>query len=307
MQHYWSLEDVQLEDTWLTIGSFDGVHLGHQRVVRELVAGAHEVSAPVVVLTFYPHPATVLRGYDYPFYLTTPEERANLLGELGVDVVVTHPFDETVAATSARDFMAKLHKHLGIHHLQVGYDFALGKDRTGTPDSLRELGDEFGYSLTSTDSLNVANDVVSSSRIRFLLGAGQVDQAAKLLGRNYAVEGEIVVGDRRGATLGFPTANMDIWPEQAIPAAGVYVCRAEVRGQSWDAVTNIGVRPTFESSPVPPRVEAHLLDFDEDIYGETLHLDFRHRLRGEQRFPNIDALVTQIQTDVQQARKMLAS
>ena len=162
-----------------------------------------------------------------------------------------------------------------------------------------------GYSLTSTDSLTIENDIVSSSRIRFLLGAGQVDLAAKLLGRNYAIEGEIIVGDRRGATLGFPTANMHIWSEQAIPAAGVYVCKAEVDGHTWQAVTNIGVRPTFETSPVPPRVEAHLLDFDEDIYGESLRLSFLQRLRGEQRFADIAALVSQIQTDVQQARQIL--
>ncbi len=306
MQHYWSLEDVQLEDTWLTIGSFDGVHLGHQRVVRELVAGAHKENAPAVVLTFFPHPAAILRGYDYPFYLTTPQERANLLGELGVDVVITHPFDESVAATSAWDFMVNLQKHLRMGHLRIGYDFALGKDRSGTPETLKKFGKDLGYSLTSTASLTIENDIVSSSRIRFLLGAGQVDLAAKLLGRNYAVEGDIVVGDRRGATLGFPTANMDLWPEQAIPAAGVYVCKAEVRGQTWEAVTNIGVRPTFETSPVPPRVEAHLLDFDDDIYGESLRLEFLQRLRGEQRFANIDALVSQIQTDVQQARQILA-
>ncbi len=306
MQHFWSLNDVQLDNAWLTIGSFDGVHRGHQRVARELVAGAHDNDAPAVVLTFYPHPATVVRGYDYPFYLTTPEERAALLGKLGIDVVITHPFDESVAQTSARDFMFTLHKHLKIRHLRVGYDFALGRDRGGTPEFLRELGIELGYSLKRTEPLILDADIVSSSRIRFMLGAGQVDQAAELLGRNYRVEGEIVVGDRRGATLGFPTANMSIWSEQAIPAAGVYVCRAEVRGQTWEAVTNIGVRPTFEFKPVPPRVEAHLLDFDENIYGEVLQLEFLHRLRGEQRFPDIDALVSQIQTDVKQARQMLA-
>ena len=307
MQHFWSLNDVQLENTWLTIGSFDGVHCGHQRVARELVTGAHQNDAPAVVLTFYPHPATVLRGYDYPFYLTSPEERATLLGELGVDIVITLPFDEKVVETSARDFMVKLHEHLNIYHVRVGYDFALGKDRLGTPEFLRELGEELGYSLKRTEPLILDDDVVSSSRIRFMLGAGQVDQAARLLGRNYCLEGKIIVGDRRGASLGFPTANMSIWSEQAIPAAGVYVCKAEVRGQTWQAVTNIGVRPTFEFQPVPPRVEAHLLDFDDDIYGEKLSIEFLKRLRGEQRFPDIDALVTQIQTDVQQARQMLAS
>ena len=307
MQHFWSLDGVQLEGAWLTIGSFDGVHLGHQRVVRELAAGAHKKGAPAVVLTFYPHPATVLRGYDYPFYLTTPGERANLLGQLGIDIVITHPFDENVAGTSARDFMSTLHSHMNIHHLRVGHDFALGKDRGGNAKTLKKMGLEMGYTLKRTEPLIVDDDVVSSSRIRFLLGAGQVDEAARFLGRNYSVAGKVELGDQRGITLGFPTANLATWPEQAIPAAGVYVCRAEVQGQTWGAVTNIGVRPTFEFQSVPPRVEAHLLDFEGDIYGEPLRLEFLSRLRGEQRFPNVEALVAQIRLDSQKARQMLAS
>jgi len=307
MQHYWSLDDVQLTDTWLTIGSFDGVHRGHQSVVSKLVAGAHEYGAPAVVLTFYPHPSTILRGYDYAFYLTTPEERARLLGDFGVDVVITHPFNQQVANMSARDFMLRLDQHLKIQHLQVGYDFALGKDRQGNVEMLRKLGDELDYSLRQIGPLVLDGDTVSSSRIRFLLGAGQVDKAGDLLGRNFSIEGKIEHGDRRGVTLGFPTANLAVWSAQAIPAAGVYVCRAEFAGETWGAVTNIGVRPTFESEPVSPRVEAHLLDFDQDIYGENLRLEFIARLRGEIRFPNVEALVEQIQADSQSARKLLAT
>jgi riboflavin kinase / FMN adenylyltransferase len=307
MQHHWSLDEVQLADAWLTIGSFDGVHRGHQSVVSELVAGAHELGAPAVVLTFYPHPSTILRGYDYPFYLTTPEERARLLGDFGVDVVITHPFNQQVANMRARDFMLRLDEHLNIRHLQVGYDFALGKDRQGDVEMLRQLGAELDYSLRQMSPLVREGDTVSSSRIRFLLGAGQVDKAANLLGRNFTIEGKIEHGDRRGVTLGFPTANLAVWSAHAIPAAGVYVCRAEVAGKTWGAVTNIGVRPTFESDPVPPRVEAHLFDFDQDIYGDNLRLEFIARLRGEKRFANIDALVKQIQADSQAARKILAT
>ncbi len=306
MQHHWSLNKVQLVDSWLTIGSFDGVHRGHQSVIRELVAGAHQNGVPAVVLTFFPHPSAILRGYDYPFYLTTPEERARLLGEFGIDVVITHPFNNQVANTAAGAFMEKIHAHLKIAHLQVGYDFALGKDRQGNFEMLKGLGKEFGYSIKQMEPLNLNGDTVSSSRIRFLLGAGQVDVVADLLGRNFSVEGEVEHGDRRGITLGFPTANLGIWPEHAIPAAGVYVCRAQVAGKTWGAVTNIGVRPTFETKPVPPRVEAHIFDFDQDIYGESLRLEFIARIRGEVRFPNVDALVKQIQQDSQEARKILA-
>ena len=307
MQHFWSLDEIRLDNAWLTIGSFDGVHIGHQKVLRELAAGAHQQGMPAVVLTFYPHPAIVLRGHDYPFYLSPPNEKAHLLGELGIDVVITHPFNKAIAATAAQDFMNKLHQHLHIQHLQIGYDFALGKNRDGNFETLSSMGATMGFSVRRTNPLNSDGQVVSSSRIRFLLGAGQVAEAATLLSRNFAIEGKVVLGDQRGASLGFPTANLDIWAEQAIPAAGVYVCRAHFGSQTWGAVTNIGVRPTFESSPVRPRVEAHLLDFAEDIYGESIQLEFIQRLRGEQRFSDVAALILQIGQDSQQARKILAA
>ncbi len=307
MQHFWSLDEVQLDGAWLTIGSFDGVHLGHQKVVRELAAGAHQSHSPAVVLTFFPHPAVVLRGHDYPFYLTTPEEKARLLGDLDIDVVITYPFNKEVAATSAQDFMRKLHQHLRIRHLQIGHDFALGKNRAGNFHTLTSMGVEMGFTVRRTEALSSQEQTISSSRIRFMLGAGQVAEAATLLGRAFSVEGKVILGDQRGATLGFPTANLEIWAEQTIPAAGVYVCRAHWAGQTWGAVTNIGVRPTFESEPVNPRIEAHLLDFQGNLYGESIQLEFIERLRGEQRFPNVTALVKQIQQDSQKARQILGA
>lgn len=306
MLHFRSLENVQLEDVWLTIGSFDGVHRGHQEVIHKLTAEAHDNGVSAVVLTFYPHPAEIVRGRDFPFYLTTPDEKAELLGKLEVDVVITHPFNAEVATTPAREFMRTLHRHLGLRHLRVGYDFALGRNREGNADLLREIGKELGYTVEQIPPFNLDDQIVSSSRIRFLLGAGQVDEAAQLLGRNFMVEGPVVLGDQRGRTIGFPTANLDVWRMRAIPAAGVYVCRAEVNGISYEAVTNIGVRPTFEASPVPPRVEAHFLDFQDDIYGESVKLEFLSRLRGEQRFASVDELISQIHRDVAAARQILA-
>jgi riboflavin kinase/FMN adenylyltransferase len=306
MQHFRSLESVHLEDVWLTIGSFDGVHRGHQEVIHKLTAEAHHNSASAVVLTFYPHPAEIVRDRDFPFYLTSPDEKAALLGDLGVDVVITHPFNREVMATPARDFMEKLLQHLQIRHLRVGYDFALGRNREGNAQMLAEIGKEYGYTLDQMPPFKLDDQVVSSTRIRFLLGAGQVKEAARLLGRNFVVEGPVVVGDQRGRTIGFPTANLEIWKMRAIPAAGVYVCRATVNESTYNAVTNIGVRPTFETSPVPPRVEAHLLDFDEDIYGEIVKLEFISRLRGEKRFASVDELIQQIQSDVKAARKIFS-
>lgn len=305
MQHFWSLDDVYLENAWLTIGSFDGVHRGHQKIARKLAMEAHAHQSPAVALTFYPHPSIVLQGHSFPFYLSSPEERASLLGEQGIDVVVTCSFDQTVASTPARDFMHMLNQHLTIDHLRVGYDFALGKDRRGDITMLRQLGREWGYTLQKTRAVVANGDIISSSRIRFLLGAGKVQEAAKLLGRNYSFPGEVVPGDHRGRGLGFPTANLEIWPHRAIPAAGVYVCQARIGEKSWGAVTNIGVRPTFEREPVPPRVEAHLLDFDGDLYGQTIQLAFLSRLRGECKFSGPEELIKQIQKDVQQARQTL--
>jgi riboflavin kinase/FMN adenylyltransferase len=306
MQHFRSLESVHLEDVWLTIGSFDGVHRGHQEVIRKLTAEAHHCDASAVVLTFYPHPAEIVRSRDFPFYLTTPDEKAELLGKLGVDVVITHPFNQEVMGTPARAFMEKLQQHLRIRHLRIGYDFALGRNREGNAQLLAEIGKDSGYTLEQIPPFKLDEQTVSSTRIRFLLGAGLVEEAARMLGRNFVVNGPIVVGDQRGRTIGFPTANLDVWKMGAIPAAGVYVCRATVNEITYNAVTNIGVRPTFEATPVPPRVEAHLLDFEGDIYGEIVKLEFISRLRGEQRFASVDELIQQIQMDVRAARNIFS-
>ena len=185
MQHLFSLVDIQLSGVWLTIGSFDGVHLGHQEIISRLTAEAHSKGALAVVLTFFPHPATVVRERDFPFYLTTPEDKAKLMESLGVDILITHPFDKKIASTPAKEFMRMLHHHLGMKHLRVGYDFALGRNREGNISKLAEYGKELGYSIEATEAFKLDNQVVSSSRIRFLLGVGQVEEAAKLLNRNY--------------------------------------------------------------------------------------------------------------------------
>ncbi len=307
MQHYWSLDDLQLKDSWLTIGSFDGIHLGHQEIIQKLTAGAHAVGAPAVVLTFHPHPAVVLGKVKESHYLTTPEERAVLLGNLGVDYVITHPFSLQVASMSAKEFLEMINSHLDISQLWVGYDFALGKGRQGDIPTLRKIGSELGYSLDVIPPLTLDGEVVSSSRIRNLIFSGQIAEANRLLGRLYRLEGIVVPGDGRGRTIGIPTANLDIWSEMAIPQAGVYVCRAWVDGRPYGAVTNIGTRPTFETKNPMTTVEAHLLDMDQDLYGKHMQLDFLQRLRDELRFPNVQALIDQIHTDIRIGREILAA
>jgi len=307
MQHYRALDDVHIEDVWLTIGSYDGVHLGHQSIIQEIIKKARANNGRAVVVTFYPHPAAILRGRNLPFYLSSPEEKANMLGKLGIDAVISHPFNRDVANKSARQFILDLRKHLQIQHLQVGHDFAMGKDRAGDISILRKLGEEFSFSVEQSPPIKQDGSLISSSKIRFLLGVGQTKEAAQLLGRNYQVQGIVEIGDQRGRKLGFPTANLAIWAEKIIPTAGVYASWAKLRGKTWKAVTNIGVRPTFESVPVPPRVETHLLDFDQDIYGESIQVEFVSRLRDEQRFSSVDSLVAQIHQDSASARKVLSS
>jgi riboflavin kinase/FMN adenylyltransferase len=290
----------------VTIGSFDGVHLGHQAVIRRLVEGAHGEGLPAVAITFFPHPSKVLRGNGSPFYLSTPEERAEILAGLGVDLTITLTFDKEMASFSADQFMGLLTSHLGLKRLLVGHDFALGRGREGNFEVLEKLGLQYHYEIEGLSPLTVNGELVSSSRIRELLAQGNVALAAAYLGRWYAVQGSVVPGDGRGRTIGIPTANLDVWHERLLPANGVYATFARLNGVNYPSVTNIGVRPTFEAQAPAPRVETHVLDFQQDLYGANLRLDFVQFLRSEQRFPSIQELIDQIQTDIHYAREVLS-
>jgi riboflavin kinase/FMN adenylyltransferase len=307
MRHYWSLDDVHLQDSWLTIGTFDGVHIGHQEIVRSLSAKARADGTQAVVLTFYPHPAIVLQKRDDPFYLTTPEERAEILGEIGADVVITHPFTPQIASTSAHTFISTLKSHTSLVHLMVGPDFALGRDRGGDIHRLEELGKELNYTVSTVNPVKVEGEVVSSSRIRRALANGDLDQVKLLLGRPYFVSGQVVPGDGRGHEIGIPTANLSLWMERALPKSGVYVSQSTVNGRTYGAVTNVGVRPTFTSQSTATQVETHLLNFNEPIYGQEIKVNFLTRLRDEKRFPNVQALLAQINQDISQAEEILSA
>ncbi len=293
------------KNAWATIGSFDGVHRGHQVIINQLVQEAHAAGSPAVVVTFYPHPAVVLRNLQGPFYLTTLEERAAIMADLGIDYMITLPFSHEIAKLTAEDFMINLSDHLGLTRLLVGNNFALGRGRSGDIHTLRYLGEGLGYEVEVVPPALVNDQMISSTRIRELVGQGQVSDAAALLGRWYRVSGKVVHGDGRGRLIGIPTANVAFWPEQIVPQRGVYACLASIHNKAFPAVTNIGLRPTFEVNNSISRVETHLLDFNEDLYDMDLQLDFIKYLRPEERFPSADALIAQIHIDIQNAREVL--
>ena len=304
VQHITSLEGVNITNTWLTIGSFDGVHLGHQHLIRELNHNAHRANAKSTVLTFHPHPSVVLRGRKGPFYLTTPFEKVDLLDQLGTDIVVTHPFTYEVSQSTAREYITYLMEHLGFRQLWVGFDFALGKGREGNVAYLQKLGEELGYQVKVIQPVKLGGKTISSSLIRQMITDGDVSQASKYLGRSYRLEGEVVHGDGRGKSIGIPTANLDTGDEKIIPAAGVYACQARVFGEIHPAAVNIGTRPTFNSGDQYSHVEAHILDFSKDLYTQRIAIEFFSRLRGEVKFTTIDDLIVQVHADIEQTRQI---
>jgi len=306
MIHAQSINQLDLQNSWLTIGVFDGVHRGHQQIIKKLTAGAHSSGAPSVVLTFWPHPATVL-GTSVVKCLTTPEERADLLMELGVDVVITQTFDRAMANTSAYDFANRLRKHLGMKHILMGYDFALGKDREGDAARLSVIGQELGYIVEVIPALSDESGVISSTEIRKLVGVGDVAEAARLLGRTYSLHGKVIHGDGRGRSIGIPTANIDYPPDKVIPPKGIYACWVPLGTDKYRAMTNIGTNPTFTPDKQSPNVEAHLLDFDRDLYDQDIKVEFVDRLRDEIKYSSVEALVSQIHLDIERGREILSA
>jgi riboflavin kinase/FMN adenylyltransferase len=300
-----------LHDPVLTMGNFDGLHVGHRSIMDTVVARARALSGDAAVYTFDPHPRKVLQPERAPGLLTTLEQKIELLAERGIDVVIVEPFTREFARTPPERFVRDIvYARLRPREVYVGYDFHFGRDREGSMRELTELGPRLGFAVTVIPEVTCAGQDVNSTRIRGLLEAGDVAAAAELLGRAYAVRGRVATGRRRGRALGFPTLNLAL-ENEVIPAPGVYVSRAAFldpgrpsRGAAFGAVTNVGRRPTFETGDAV-HVEAHLLDFDAEAYGRRVELAFLARLREERRFPDADALREQITRDAEAARRHL--
>ena len=287
--------------TAVTIGVFDGVHRGHRHLVSLLRARAEEEGLATVALTFNPHPRTVVRPGIAVTYLSSLEERVELLQALGLDAVGVLAFTSELAQLSARDFLALLAEELQMKLLMVGPDFALGRNRSGTVSVMRQIGEELGFAVEVAPLLAEDDEKVGSTAVRVALSEGDVERVARLLGRPFSLRGPIVTGDKRGRTLGFPTANIAIGLDHALPAYGIYVTRAYVRENTYESCTSIGIRPTFDVEP-RPTVETFIIDFDGDIYGEEMRIEVLSRLRGELKFDSVEELVAQMHRDIDQTR-----
>lgn len=290
--------------TALTIGNFDGVHLGHQYLVRRVIETARARGMAPGAVTLYPDPARVLRPEEPMKYLSSLEERIEMLRALGLDLVVPLSFTSELAELSPRAFLSLLKDRLDLGMLVMGPDNVFGRNREGTPERVRETGRELGFEVEVLAAPLSDGAPVSATSIRRALAEGDLDSVTRQLGRYYSLRGPVVRGDQRGRTIGFPTANIAVTADRAMPAFGVYATWAYVRGERYASATNVGMRPTFNGQRLS--VETYILDFEGDVYDDVIRIELVARLRPEQRFSGIEEIKAQIGHDVEQARTLLA-
>jgi riboflavin kinase/FMN adenylyltransferase len=308
MKIYRKLSEIEkpLHNTFVTIGNFDGVHLGHQMLFSEVVGRAYREKGLSVAITFEPHPIQVLQPERGLKFISTSEQKVELIELAGIDVLVIIPFTRELAATSADEFVETiLIGQIGVKELVVGYDYAFGKGRQGDIPFLREKGRNKGFTVHVVEPYYVEGMLVSSSKIRELVSQGRMRDARKLLGRYYQIRGEVKVGKQRGGTVvGFPTANLHLAEEDLCPRHGVYVTQVVYEGKCYGGVLNIGYNPTFGEERLS--AETHIFDFDQDIYGKKIKINLLRFLRDEKKFAGVDQLNRQIQADIEQAKAVLA-
>ena len=288
-----------------TIGNFDGVHVGHRTILEALRQQAFELNARVCVVTFEPQPREFFQGDAAPPRLSSLREKLALLTDYQVDQVLCLPFNEHLRSLSADDFVLQvLVAGLGIRYLIVGDDFRYGCDRDGDFAHLEMLGDRYGFDVSDTRTVLMQQGRISSTRIRDALATNRLRDAEHMLGRPFTMIGRVIKGQRLGRTLGFPTANIRVC-RQRLPLMGVFAVRVRINGHCFDAVANLGIRPSVAG--ISPVLEVHMLDFQEDLYGQTLRVEFVEKIRDEQKFPSLDALRAAIADDAATARRLLAN
>jgi riboflavin kinase/FMN adenylyltransferase len=291
----------------ICLGNFDGVHVGHQRLFERTVAAAERLGGDAVVYTFEPHPARVLAPDLAPPLITDRARKLELIAAAGIDVCILEPFTPELAAIEPNAFLDDIIVGvLGARAVIVGYDFTFGHDRAGTTDVLRARGAELGFEVEVVPQLTVDGLVASSTKIRDFALLGKLDGVRMLLGRNFDIDGEVVPGDGRGRQIGVPTANVSVDADMLLPKPGVYAVMTTLleTSEQFAGVANLGTRPTFVSAGALS-LEVHMFDFDRDIYGSRVRVELVERIRGEQKFDGIDALVAQIRADVERAKQIL--
>lgn len=290
-------------DSVLTIGVFDGVHRGHRQLLDVLTSEAAARGCVSGVITFRNHPDSIFRTDFRPQYITSLDKRIRLMKDCGVDFVLPVTFDREMATLRAEDFAGLLHQNLRMRGLIVGPDFAMGHKREGDIEMLTALGSKMGFTVQKVDLMVNGGKAVRSTQIRQAIASGDISAASEMLGRHFSLSGKVGQGEKRGRELGFPTANLDVPPDMAVPANGIYATFAYVDGQRYMAATSIGTRPTFNG--IGRTIEAFLLEFDSDLYNRPVRLEFVQRLRDELKFDDVEALQDQMNIDVQQTREIL--
>ena len=292
----------------ITIGNFDGVHIGHQALFHEVIEKAAAIDGTSVAMTFEPHPMRVLRQNNHPPLITLYEQKAELIERTGIDVLICVPFTLEFAALSAERFIINLLvQKIGMQAIVVGEDYSFGRNREGNIAMLRSYGTQYGFEVIVAGwvrSARAKQDRISSTRIRELVTDGLMEQAEKMLGRNYQIRGRVVAGrDRGGKLLGIPTANINL-NDELCPKTGIYAVTVEFNGQKYKGVANIGYSPTFDDHQFT--VEVHILDFNDNIYGKKIRVNFIKRIRDEKKFSNISELIDQIRLDIAAGREILS-
>jgi len=301
------LNNFNIQNPILTIGVFDGVHLGHKRVLNRLKEIAREREGESVVLTLWPHPRIVLdKDVESLRLLSNIEEKKHLLSKTGIDHLIILPFTEEFSRLAACDFIEEyLVKKIKVKHLVIGYNHQFGKDRKAGYDFLKECADKFGFSIEKLDAELIDNDRVSSTKIREFLTSGHLQIANKYLGYDYFISGNVVQGNQIGRKIGFPTANIKIpEPYKQVPRDGVYAVRVKLNSDSYFGMLNIGSRPTIEPAPRLKNIEVHILNFDKKIYNQTITVTFVKRIRDEKKFDGLEELTKQLQQDKKRVMKI---
>jgi riboflavin kinase/FMN adenylyltransferase len=290
-------------ETLLTIGVFDGVHAGHRYLLETLQQQAAEKNLLSGVVTFNPHPQSILHPHNQLLWLSDPEDRVKSLQKLGINLVAVLTFTPEVAQLSAQEFMSLVKKLLRMRSIMVGPDFTLGRGQEGNIQLLRTLGREMKFSVEVIPPYTINGEVVSSTLIRQALTQGDMGKVKRLMGHYFQIGGKVIASDRRGRILGFPTANLDIKPQQALPGNGIYATITQVYDKQFPSATNIGTRPTFGEGK--KNVETHLLNYKGDLYGKEIRIEFMQKLRDEQHFPSSEELKAQIRKDIRQVEAIL--